>query len=428
MRPKPALPALGAAGYRFTDPTFGSPLLRVTDAQTRPGSVGQSFRSPSEPPTRAWNTTSTRFYVTSTDGTIVPFAFDQATMTATRIPGQQDGGLILAFGSEPEFSGIDPDVAFGWSNQYDHAVVTRYSFATNTYAQVVDVRDVVPNIDANGRTYLRGVETGVSAGVEYMTFIFGGTSQDLDRYAIWFPVGNPAARKLVDTVASTINGVPTNIPLGFHAHAVAIDQSGRYVVIGATAGDIAAGKAPNYVWDTLTDTFSTIPMNAMGGGHGAMGHGVNVNNPDDVDSMDWVIRNLNALGATQFLISPMPTPPDFIASSHASWANSQPDKLVPIMVGMFRYGGNTKQWREWDEELLAIRTDGVESRVWRFAHHRSDYNSNTSSDSNPFWYTPRPNISPNGRWAIFTSNWEKTLGNDTRETNKRQDVFLMKLQ
>ena len=66
--------------------------------------------------------------------------------------------------------------------------------------------------------------------------------------------------------------------------------------------------------------------------------------------------------------------------------------------------------------------------VWRFAHHRSDYNNIGPSDTDSFWYTPRPNISTNGRWAIFTSNWEKTLGDDTLELNKRQDVFLVKLQ
>ena len=428
VRPKPSLPVLGAAGFKFTDPTFGSAMLRVTDANTRPASVGVSYRSPSETPTRAWNSTTTRFYVTSTDGTIVPYAFDAASMTAARIPGAQDGGLILAFASEPEFSLLSPDLAFGFSSQYDHAVVTQYDFRSNGYTVIADTRNIVPNVDANGRTYLRGVETGATAGTEYMTFIFGGTSQDQDHYAIWFPVGNLGMRKLVDTVASTINGLPTNIPLGFHAHAVAIDLSGRFVVIGATAGDIAAGKAPNYVWDTLTDTFSTIPLNANGGGHAAMGFGVNVNNPDDIDAMDFIFRDLQALGATRFLISPMPTPSDFSASSHASWANAQPTQLVPILAAMFRYGNDTNPWREWDEEVIAIRTDGVESRVWRFAHHRSNYNNNTSTDTDPFWYTPRPNISPDGRWAIFTSNWEKTLGDDTRETNKRQDVFLVRLQ
>ena len=44
---------------------------------------------------------------------------------------------------------------------------------------------------------------------------------------------------------------------------------------------------------------------------------------------------------------------------------------------------------------------------------------------------PRPNVSPDGRWVLFTSNWEKTLGTDpTGEpgAGARQDVFLVELK
>jgi hypothetical protein len=38
-------------------------------------------------------------------------------------------------------------------------------------------------------------------------------------------------------------------------------------------------------------------------------------------------------------------------------------------------------------------------------------------------------VSPDGRWVIFTSNWEKTLGVDERDGGTaRQDVFLLRLQ
>ena len=40
---EPALPALGPAGFRFNDPSFGSRLLRVTDANTYPGRIGASW-------------------------------------------------------------------------------------------------------------------------------------------------------------------------------------------------------------------------------------------------------------------------------------------------------------------------------------------------------------------------------------------------
>jgi hypothetical protein len=54
-----------------------------------------------------------------------------------------------------------------------------------------------------------------------------------------------------------------------------------------------------------------------------------------------------------------------------------------------------------------------------------------SSDSNPtglyFWYEPIANVSPDGRWVMFTSNWDKTLGTDSQEATYRQDVFIVAL-
>ena len=59
-RPKPPLPQLGAAGFTFRDPAFGSRLLRVTDARTRPGVLNRSFRVPSNAHLAAWSADSTK--------------------------------------------------------------------------------------------------------------------------------------------------------------------------------------------------------------------------------------------------------------------------------------------------------------------------------------------------------------------------------
>jgi hypothetical protein len=112
---------------------------------------------------------------------------------------------------------------------------------------------------------------------------------------------------------------------------------------------------------------------------------------------------------------------------------------VPILSSLYRYFNgtyNTTPWRAWDDEIVAIQTNQVASgaTVWRFAHHRSD----VAYDGDPsqavyFWYLPIAAISPNGRWAIFTSNWEKTLGLATGSDSQpgglyRCDVFLIALQ
>ena len=108
--------------------------------------------------------------------------------------------------------------------------------------------------------------------------------------------------------------------------------------------------------------------------------------------------------------------------------NARPDTLLPFISALYRYNANTTGWRAWDDEIVGVQTDaapGTGATVWRFAHHRSD----TASDLDPtrigFWYTPRPNISPDGRWALFTSNWEKTLGTDPAgESSMRASLAL----
>jgi hypothetical protein len=61
----------------------------------------------------------------------------------------------------------------------------------------------------------------------------------------------------------------------------------------------------------------------------------------------------------------------------------------------------------------ALRRHGC---VYRFCHHQS------IGGDQDFWNQPIGNVSPDGRWAIFTSNWGQTL------LNKRQDVFLLNMR
>jgi hypothetical protein len=69
---------------------------------------------------------------------------------------------------------------------------------------------------------------------------------------------------------------------------------------------------------------------------------------------------------------------------------------------------------------LAFRASSIERRPGRWAGQLGTY----------FWYQPHANVSPNGRWALFTSNWEKTLGTATNSEPDgiyRTDVFVVRL-
>src|SRR5712664_3757646 len=142
--PYPPLPSLGGAGYQFTDPTFGSKMLRITDANTRPDRAGRQWRSPSSSETSAWNSNSTRFYVVGEGGEQVPYDFNPTTMTASRMgdPSNGSGGLVFVLAGEPSFSFVDPDLIYGGSGTQ----IVSYRFSTVTQTALHDVRSCLPGV------------------------------------------------------------------------------------------------------------------------------------------------------------------------------------------------------------------------------------------------------------------------------------------
>lgn len=439
-RAKGTPPALGGAGFNFSDPVFGTRMMRVTSGAVRPGALDRSYRTPSSTHANAWSAGGSLFYTVSTDGTIVPYAFDRATMRAARLQPTTsgDGGLTLDFFNEPTFSYVVPGVAYGTFSGSGSNLrsIDQYDFSTGRYSQLLNLDALIPNLAG---TYTGGL--GVSAGaVERLFAFFGGTTQDRHFYLVVFDRNNAANRRLVDTVASTIDGVPSNIPLNFKIHAANIDRSGRYVMLYPTGADLQAPRsaAPVYVWDVETGTFTALPLGeARAGGHDAYGYGDRVNQDcctsSTWDAAQWQYRSLATPLTTFDLIAPVLSPKEIYLADHPSWHNAQPDRLVPFIEANYRYGANSVPWRAWDEELLGIQTDGAGggATVWRFAHHRSLVADDLDPSRISFWYTPRPNVSPDGHWALFTSNWDKTLGTDPRgETgaSNRQDVFLVELK
>jgi hypothetical protein len=241
----------------------------------------------------------------------------------------------------------------------------------------------------------------------------------------------------LDTKASTLDGRPTGTRLDFLLHAAAIDRSGRYVTLYPTSADLAAPRraAPNYLWDLATDTFTELPgIAARSNGHDAYGYGVRVNQDcctsTTWDAAQWQLRSLASPLATHDLITPVLTPQQVYLADHPSWHNARPDAWTPFISALYRYGDNQVAWRAWDDEIVAVQTGEAGGQVWRLAHHRSDIRHDTDPSRLSFWYTPRPNVSPDGRWVLFTSNWEKTLGTDPGGPAggaARQDVFLLRL-
>jgi hypothetical protein len=289
-------------------------------------------------------------------------------------------------------------------------------------------------------TYVGGVMTGGTTDEKLMTF-FGGGGQDSHYYLLWSPVDNLGGRKLLNTRTSTINGNATNITLNFNLHSASIDKSGRFVFLNPTSVDLAAPRYASgaYVWDTQTDSIVAITSGGRDGGpdmhtggHDAAGFGYWVNmgccTSSSWDAAQWQFRYISAPTQTNDLISPILAPKEVYLADHSSWNNARPDALVPFISSTYRYGDNTAPWRAWDDEIIAVdTTGGLGGIVYRFAHHRSDIRSDSNPSASYFWYQPIANVSPDGRFVLFTSNWEKTLGQDSAEGTFRQDVMIVRL-
>ncbi len=411
-RKLPPLPELGPAGSVITDPAFGSRILRVTQSNTilNPGS--QSFYTTSSSWQNTWNANSTLFFVMAQSGCFLPFKFNPATFEATRIkdPSRPSDALVLKFRREPNFSFKDPAILYGVSTDLE---LTEYDFAANRYTPLLDLKKLVPKIN--------GYDTdGVSSSAnDELVVAFNGPGQDRLMNVVWFDKTS-GGKHVLDLANGMIDGKPSKCPLGKGgAHHASIAKGGRYVnVINQGVG--------NVVWDTQTGDCTMITVQAAAHGAGGYGSWINYATLADNSGQGWLKRGF----APADLARPkpaLPRTPHFWGDSHPSWNNVQPGEATPFFTAV--YAGNRQAADKASTplplmgEIIAVSTDGS-GKIWRFAHHRSAINSGTSlQGGGDFWSTPRGNISQDGRFFLFDSNWDDTLGNDPRG-GFRKDVFV----
>lgn len=442
---EPTLPTLGAAGDIIVDPSFGSRILRVTDANTF-AEANHSFTTPSASHSLAWSKNATRFYLISNSGDKTPYTFNAATMQAARISGsgEANGLTITSAGADPQFSYVDDDIIYvSGANGSNHPVIKKYNFASPGYTTVLDLDTVATLV---GAEIYCGSIFSTKTTPEQLAVIFGGAGQDLHYLAAVFQSGNTAVCSVVDTVASTIriNGaapVSTNITLGFHLHHIQIDLGGTFAILETTSTDIGLGKAAKYVWYLDSNTFAAITV--LGAAHSCCGHGtwINMDGPTEglADNRPYPqIRALpSELASPRALVRDPFSPTAVYLDGHISFHNASRTWPAPIVMENYRSQdgpndspANTCAWKAWDDEIISIPTHGTGSttKVWRWCHFRSNVREDGDANSAQyFYYQPRVNVSPDGRWCLFTSNWEKTLGTELTSGRSRHDVFIVEM-
>ena len=200
-------------------------------------------------------------------------------------------------------------------------------------------------------------------------------------------------------------------------HDARINKSGRFIELirsGAPVRGVTQppNPAPAFIWNV--DTLEVAPCGPKGcKGHHALGYTHLLNPSEQEHPMDLWIRPLNQLEATSALIKPLP-PVQGWYDLHISWNNVDADDSNPACLSTYRRdnpntpGTPPKVVGPWENEIVCVETDRKDSKIWRFAH-------TYSTAQNGFWSSPRGNISQDGRFYMFTSDWEDQLGQAPRD-------------
>lgn len=443
---EPTFPSSWAVNEIKLDPVTGSRVIRVTDANTLPGNIGQSFGTPSASHQLAWRKNSDGFYLRGSAVTCLPFAFNASSMQVSRLSGTGDGGLVVTTQPEPQFSWVNNDVIYtaGEDGTHHTPIVKTFTFGANTYANLVDLRIQGPTISDN--TYCGGIYSCETAPEKIVCW-WGGEAGTHFLVGV-FEVGNSANKVIIDTQASTIRvngGAPsaTNLSLGFGIHNVHIDRTGRFVSIEVEGTPGSWPSSSKVIWDLTTNTLAVLTpyYNA----HSAMGWGDYIGmdgpHPGVYDNFVQTWRDLTNLAATRVLIVDPLAVPEIYTDGHVSWNNAQSGALTPILCEQYRSQDgpndspvNAAPFRAWDQQIMSIQTDafGGSTTVYRHCYHYAIVREDPdTANKGPFWYQPRPNVSPDGRWGLFTTNGQRQLGvtGIQVETNSyhRYDAFLVEL-
>jgi hypothetical protein len=368
---EPPLPALPRAGGTFIDRVFGTEVMRVTDE--RDGKSCGTYYS--YWPT--FNADSTRLVARRAGVGDAVYEFDPVNFKLGKsyaFPPTPGGGSFITEGAV--WSATDPDTLYGGT--FSGPRLLAFDASTRSYKLV--------------RDFSR--EQGF-APTDYLWQM--SMSEDEDVFA--FTHRNSAYKTLGYLVYKrSTDKVLLNVRSNAEDE-VQIDKTGRFLQIPLSKAD-ADGKI-YYVHDLRTGTKTGLVPGApdYSPGHGDVGAGVSI--AWDNDENRLLYRDL---GRPRAFKSILDLKTDWTQGLHVSlrarsdeWALVSFEAVATVGAGLFH------------RELVLVKTDGSQ-QVRRLLHHRSIYRD--------YWDAPHANISYDGRFVAFASNWGGT---------NRTDLFVARL-
>jgi hypothetical protein len=366
--PEPSLPTLPKAGAAFLDPTFGTPILRVTDESDGKFCNNAYSYWPS------FNRDSTRFFICC-DGKPMLYQFDpKAFETRGKqplFPKRTPRGGIPRW-EDAIWSGNAPDMLFC----HEGLNLWSYNVATQTYTLVKTFNELP-----------LGHLSQMSKSLDDNTFAF--SVQNLQWKVVGFLAWRCRENKIV---------FQQNAQEGLDE--VQVDKTGRYLVIktGKQGRDVVEVRIADLNTGKLEDLTDNEPDFAPG--HSDNGRGT------VLGADNWRNRlTFRKLSEPHRFYSALDLGSDWSQDYHISMlADDERWALVSFYVG-----NSLPSTGVFRNEIVLVATDGSQ-KVRRLAHHRTVFKE--------YWDSPRANVSRDGRFALFTSNW----GGRTR-----RDVFILRI-
>jgi hypothetical protein len=378
----PPAPMLPRAGGKFFDAVFGTEIMRASDEQSQSGaSCGTVY---SYWPT--FNADNTRLLVATDAGPWFYIQdFDPATFT---LGARHRFGVFTGAGGVPDINAPvwdtrDPSVFYALDGNNRRRLL---AFNVSTGASAL-VRDFSRE--------LRGVGTA-----PFLFQLHASDDDDVFSMTIYWASARPRGylvwRRSTDTIIKQVNDV-TGAGVA-EQNEVEIDKTGRYLLVDndpATSID---------VWDLQADTKTTIADTApdYAPSHFDCGHSFALAGEDNRNR--FVRYALASPHAARELIS---FGEDWSQGAHFSMlaANEEWGLVSTFTANKLPASGRFK------DEIFQIKLDGSRE-VRRLLHHHSVFAS--------YYDSPRANISRDGRFVAFTSNWGHAGG--------RRDLFVARIE
>jgi|SRR5215472_4655061 len=408
--PYPAhAPDLGVANSWISDPFCGNRILRVTD-QGSFINPGASTLSASE--AEAWSLDGEFFtLINRSSGGTVLYSFNPVDFTT-----QSLGPLNLG---SPEFSQHSPRVVYGTKDLQ----VRRLDLESGTNKLIIDFRDFTEElqIPVSPRWYLNSLTVDYW---EHRVACNMGPGQDQNALLlVWDTIEGLTWLNTQTGQFSEFGGrgsgqVPNWLPFGIHNCRISRN--------GDTLRSSGAGNNARAFWRPGTNLFQNVTPSpdVPISGHTALGFDTYFGARLTQTPFEFILAPLWNIPLYLDLMNPIPpNVPGWWSDYHISTRALAGD-VTPLYISSYNLQGNPKgpgpptSTVPGDNEIFTVSTH-VTGQVRRYGHH---YSTGTGN----FYNSPRGNISPNGRFFVFTSDWYQSLGGSY--PNQRSDVFILELE